>query len=192
MRRARLGDVYGIKVPNGYKVYQWAYSDKKRGDFIRVFDGLYDEVPNNIEEIVLSPHSYIIPFYAARAYRIGLAEFLGNYEVPEQYPLPNYQVRFWINYDQQKVHSITVTGYDNNGKWIWETYDVSRIADLPKKYRDTTLLASCVTPNWLLYLFDNGFDLLHPERFSLGPNPEQKVQIYTDMVNEKLESSRRG
>ena len=40
MRRAKLGDVYCIKVPNGYKIYQWAYSSKKRGDYIRVFDGL--------------------------------------------------------------------------------------------------------------------------------------------------------
>ena len=102
--------------------------------------------------------------------------------MPEQYPLPNYQVHFWINYEQQKVYSITVSGRDNNGEWIWESFDVSKIADLPKEYRDTTLLAGCVTPNWLLYLFDNGFDLNHPERFSTGPNPAAVVQKYTEIV----------
>ena len=45
MRRAKLGDVFAVKVPNGYKIVQWAYHIKKFGRFIRVFDGLYEKIP---------------------------------------------------------------------------------------------------------------------------------------------------
>ena len=46
MRRAKLGDVFAVKVPNGYKIVQWAYRIEKFGNYIRVFDGLYDTLPD--------------------------------------------------------------------------------------------------------------------------------------------------
>ncbi|MBR6646576.1 MAG: hypothetical protein IKL09_03575 [Clostridia bacterium] len=70
MKRAKVGDVYYVKVPNGYKIYQWAYSIPKQGDYIRVFEGLYADVPNEIEEIVQGPHSYIIPSYTKKCIRL--------------------------------------------------------------------------------------------------------------------------
>ena len=181
MRRSKLGDVYYIQVPNGYKLYQWAYSVPRRGDYIRVFDGLYSTIPDDIEKIVLSPHSYIIPFYASRAYRTGLAHFLKNIPVPEEYPLPKYQIHFSIDRRTRKVDSIHVMNADG-GRDVWQWFDVSRVQDLPEPYREITLLNSCVTPNWLLYLFDNGFDLLHPERFFPGEDPEATLQEYTRLV----------
>lgn len=185
MRRARLGDVYCIKVPNGYKLYQWAYRIPRKGDFIRVFSGLYDTIPSNIEEIILSPHSYIISFYASRAYRIGLASFLGNYEVPCEYPFPKYQISFDINWRLQKVEGIHVMNSDDN--WdVWKWYYVSSMKELPEEFQNVTLLNGVLTPNWLLYLFDNGFDLQHIERYHPGPNPSASLQKYTDIINEFL------
>ena len=64
MRRAKLGDVYYFKVPNGYKVVQWAYSIPKDGDYLRVFNGLYKSVPDDITSIVGNPHSYINSRYS--------------------------------------------------------------------------------------------------------------------------------
>lgn len=65
MRRSKLGDVYATKLPNGYKIYQRAYDIPRRGDFVRVFDGLYESIPANVEEIVRGPHSYIVDFFPA-------------------------------------------------------------------------------------------------------------------------------
>ncbi len=191
MKRARVGDVYYAEVPNGYKIIQWAYSIPRRGDYIRVFDGLYSSIPGNIEEIVHSPHSYIISFYASRAYRIGLFHLLGNYDVPEEYPFPKYQIRFRMDSQNQHVEGIHVMNSDGSRN-TWEWHYVGRIEDLPKEYRGTTLLNSCVTPNWLLFLFDNGFDLQHPEKFSVGSNPEVTLRRYTDMVENKLAKRNRG
>ena len=182
MRRAKIGDVYCIRLPNGYKLYQWAYRIPRKGDFIRVFDGLYDSIPQNIESIVSAPHSYIIAFYASRAYRIGLASFLDNYNVPNEYPFPKYQIRFRIDREKQKVYRIHVMNSDDN--WdVWQWYDVSSIKELPQEYQNITLINGVLTPNWLLYLFDNGFDLQHMEKFDPGSNPEMTLQPYTDIVN---------
>lgn len=181
MRKAKLGDVYYIKVPNGYKLYQWAYSIPKRGDYIRVFDGLYASIPDNLKEIVLSQHSYIIAFYASRAYRNGFAHFLGSFPVPENYPFPKYQIRFSID-QNRKVDQIHVMNSDGK-RDVWQWFDVRSVDKLPEAYRNTTLLNSCVTPNWLLYLFDNGFDLKHPERFFLDDDPDTQLQKYNDIIN---------
>lgn len=185
MKRAKLGDVYCIKVPNGYKLFQWAYSVPRKGEYIRVFDGLYDPVPENIEQIVDGPHSYIISFYATRAYRVGLAQLLGNFPVPSQYPFPKFQIRFRIDRNTGQADGIHVMNSDGT-RDVWAWFDVCSITELPEEYRSITLLNGTVTPNWLLYLFDNGFDLLHPERYYLGSNPEDRLQKYGNIVNETL------
>lgn len=185
MRRAKLGDVYSVKVPNGYKLYQWAYSIPKKGDYIRVFPGLYSTVPNNIKQIVLSEHSYIISFNASRAYRIGLVQFVENIPVPDQYPFPKHQIRFSIDHNTRRVDRIHVMNADGT-RDLWQWFNVNSMAELPEEYRTVTLLNSCVTPNWLLYLFDKDFSLDHPERFFLGPDPETAVKEYTSIINDAL------
>ena len=183
MKRAKLGDVYCIKVPNGYKLYQWAYNVPRKGHYIRVFAGLYDSIPVDIEQIVALPHSYIISFYASRAYRIGLAQLLGNYPVPSEYPFPKYQIHFNINDKTKQVNGIHVMNSDGT-RGVWQWFYVNCMKDLPKEYRGCTLLNDHVTPNWLLYLFDNDFNLQQPERFSVGTNPEATLQKYTDIVKQ--------
>ena len=181
MRRAKLGDVYCIEVPNGYKLFQWAYKIPKRGEFMRVFDGLYKTIPNDIEAIVKSQHSYIIAFYIQRAYRIGLAQFLGNYAVPEEYPFPKYQINFSVdsNHKLDAVHVMNSDGKFGVSKW----HEVGSMDELPEPYRDVTLLSSYLTPNWLLYLFDKGFDLKHPERYFPGQDIEEKLKPYDEIIS---------
>ena len=182
MKRAKVGDVYYIKVPNGYKLYQWAYSIPKDGDYIRVFPGLYQEIPKSIAEIVEGSHSYIAPFRTKRAYRIGLSELIGNYPVPEKYPFPDYMVSFSSYSSSGKVFNIRVMG-TNWGLGNRYSYDVSSMEELPMQYRNIKLLNACVSPSWLLYLFDIDFDLTKLEKFWPGPNVEERLQPYTDIVN---------
>lgn len=191
MKRTQLGDVYAIKVPNGYKIIQWAYSIPKKGDYIRVFKGLYDCIPEKIEELVMCPHSYIIYLDIKRAYRIGLAQRLGCYVIPGQYPFPKYQMRFDINHETKKVEAIHVMNSDfarDVNKW----YDVGSVKELPKRFNDTTLLNCSISPSWLMYLFDVGFDLEHPERFSLGIDPELTIQKYEEILQSFLSAPKTG
>ena len=194
MKRAKIGDVYYAKMPNGYKLFQWAYRIPKRGDYIRVFDGLFEDIPDNIAEIVEGPHSYIIGFYTSRAYKIGLVKLIGNYSVPEKYPFPNYRVKFWIN-QKGEVFSIWLTPNNStvNGSLNTLSFPASARNELPSQYRGETLLNSTVPPDMLLYLFDCNFSLTSPNlldpRHTLGNGWESKYQVYEDMVQQALRQS---
>lgn len=196
MRRAKLGDVYSVKVPNGYKLIQWAYHIPKFGSFIRVFDGLYQTTPEDIATIVAGPHSYIADLLVGRAYRIGLLNWLGNYPVPEKYPAPEHQIRFCRDQNNH-IYSIRITKTpiaDGLPRQI--SFPVSSIDELPEQYRSVKLLSSNVSPDWLLYLFDNDFSLHNPDIFSpwihWGNNWRERYQVYIDMVEEAMAKNYAG
>ena len=127
-------------------------------------------------------HSYIIAFYASRAYRNGFAHFLKNLPVPEIYPFPKYQMRFSIDSKTRKVDRIHIMNADG-GRDVWQWFDVGSVDELPEEYREVTLLNGCLTPSWLLYLFDNGFDLQHPERYFFDADSEAILQKYDPLIN---------
>ena len=168
MKRANVGDLYAAHVPNGIKLYQWAYRIPKLGDFIRVFDGLYPELPPNPEEVVQGPHSYIIGYNAGRAYRLGLAERIGNYPVPEEYPYPDHDISFHSCPDGI-VRSIEITRPEDR---FFESFKVGRMCDLPPEFRSSKLMCRRVSPAWMLYLFDIDFSLEDLNRFFPGKTGE--------------------
>lgn len=188
MRRAKIGDVYCFKVPNGLKIVQWAYHIPKRGHYIRVFKGLYDSIPTDIEAIVKAPHCYIIAFDIARAYRIGLAQWLGTYAIPKEYPFPKFRISFWKDY-KDEVFSIWLTPNDISatGNMNIISFTGKSMKDLPDEYQNESLLSDRVSPDWLLYLFDNNFDLNELRRFwpqaVLGETWEQKFKEYGETVD---------
>ena len=184
MRRAQIGDVYSIKLPNGYKIYQWAYDIPRYGYYNRVFSGLFDEIPDNIAEIVSNEHSYIIEFNSKRAYKLGLAQFLGNYPVPEEYPFPKYKFSIGIASDGEVLH-ISVMHTDGTSFGGRQTFKAKTMLDLPEEYQCLTLLNSFVPICWILYLFDIDWS---PKKLSLydpdpsGRNREKKLQKYIDFI----------
>ena len=195
MRRAKLGDAYAVPVPNGYKIIQWAYHVEKYGRYIRVFEGLYDSVPTNIAEIVAGPHDYITSLFVGRAYRIGLLQWLGNFPVPKEYPFPGYSITFCRNQNRQ-IYCITLNKTPVlPGLPRFVNFPVTRVEQLPEEFRNVNLLHDCVSPDWLLYLFDNGFSLKNPDIFypliHWGDNWENRYQVYIDMVESALEKDRR-
>lgn len=184
MRRSKLGDVYSVKLPNGYKLFQRAYDIPRKGRFVRVFDGLYERIPENIGEIVAGPHSYIIGFYASRAYRIGLVQFVENYPVPEEYPFPEYQFKFYQK--PSGKYNITVQTIEvTRGR----CFEVNSMADLPEEFRDLKLLSPCLSPDLILWLFDTNWSLSNLAGFYPGePGEDWDIILkpYSDMVDEAL------
>lgn len=182
MRRAKLGDVYYVKVPNGYKLYQWAYSIPRKGDYIRVFDGLYPEVPDEIERIVQGPHSYIIPCFTKKMYQVGISQFIGNYEIPKEYPFPQNMLWFWRNENTKKTFAIEVMNVFSTREYC-ETFHVDSMSKLPLKHQDEKLINSRVGVPWILYLFDVDFDLTKLDLFSPMGDPEIAFKKYIDIVD---------
>lgn len=194
MRRAMLGDVYVMKLPNGYKIFQWAYLIPRKGEFIRVFDGLYDAIPEDIERIVGGAHSYIIAFYASRAYRIGLASFIANLPVPEKYPFPHYSIEFFLD-SGNRLYFVSVRDLRNPPVGPSTLlFDVTSMKELPLEYREIKLVAGFLSPDLVMCLFDYNFDMDHPERFFpqvvLGGKWKERLEIYSDRVGGLLEKDK--
>lgn len=188
MRRAKIGDVYYMKVPNGYKIYQWAYRIPKEGDYIRVFDGLYNELPDKeyIEKLVKTEHSYIINFNAARAYRTELAFLIDNYLVPEEYPFPDYML---------SIHNIdnNIYKYEFNCVSDWNEGDrffIRNINELPKKYKKIKLLNVYLPASWIMYLFDIGFEISKPWLLDPEAPWDKSLMKYQKNVDKALEKER--
>ena len=187
MRRAKIGDVYYMKVINGYKIYQWAYRVPRRGDYIRVFDGLYSELPDKkyIEELVKTEHSYIINFNAGRAYRTELAYLIDNFPIPEEYPFPDYMVHIAPHKDN--VFCFQVDGIQNPNDWGY--FYVNSINDLPERFGNIKLLNSYLSASWIMYLFEVGFDLTKPKLFwpGLVEGGKEITEKYQKIVDAALE-----
>ena len=183
MRRSKIGDVYSAKLPNGYKLFQRAYDVPRIGRFVRVFDGLYESIPDNIAEIVAGPHSYVIDFYASRAYRIGLIQFVENYPVPEKYPFPEYQFRYYSLGDSGK-YRVQVMRPDIRD---FQQFTVSRLDELPEPFKGLTLYGARFSPDWVLYLFNVNWNPTTLENYTPGRSHQEFeaiLQPYTDWVEE--------
>lgn len=177
MKRAKLGDLYCMKVPNGYKLYQWAYRIPQIGDYIRVFPHLYDEIPDELERIIESEHSYITGFAAGKAYRKKLSKLLGNFPVPEKFHFPEYKLA--SNFSGEKIRiedsmtSMPLCEYCNN------------INELPNRYRDVTMISGFLPPAWLMYLFDTDFDLTDWSKYWPRAAIDKYIELYEKMLKEE-------
>ena len=175
MKRAKIGDVFYVKGPNGYKLYQWAYT-VRIGDLIRVFGGLYDTIPENIEELVTQPHDYVIATEPKFLYRLKLAHLIGNSKVPEEYPEPEFDIS-WVITSTGKVFRIYVR--QTKAPWDVRKFDVSRMDELPIEYQNEKMIGDVVSLDWLLYLFDTDWNLKRLEKFY----PFEKIHLYSDIYN---------
>lgn len=164
MKRTKIGDVYAFKTMRGYRIMQWAYRIEKIGDFVRVFPNFYQEIPVDIESIVFSDCSYIIPFYISRLYRKGLLELLYSAPIDSIPPFPEY----FINYrNYGKEGSFVISEFKNLSNFeVFEGYPDGR--GLPEKYKDVNLINGFVDPTWFIYLLTSDFDMQHWDLFFPG------------------------
>ena len=189
MRRAKIGDVYAVPLRNGYKIIQWAYLVPKRGHYIRVFPEIYQSIPNDIQDIVKGPHSYILGFYVPRAYRIGLIQFIDNVPVPEEYPLPEIMLRPLVD-DDGKLYGIQYTNFSNF--YDLKTVYTRKASRVPRKYRGYNFINSYPPPAWLFYFFEYGYDMdhLYLEFPGLIPGGCECMDYYQKIVDEAMEKDR--
>ena len=182
MKRAKIGDVYFVKVSKGYKLYQWAYTIPQKGDYIRVFEGIYKMIPCEIEKIVQGPHAYIIPCFTKKMYQVGISHLIGNYEVPKEYPFPKNMLWFWQDEATNKTFAIEVMDVFSTREYC-ETFKVDKMSKLPPQHRGEKLINSRVGVPYMLYLFDVDFDLSKLDLFSPKGDPEIALKKYIDIVN---------
>lgn len=94
MKKAQIGDVFGIETPKGIGYFQYVYLNPKDDiELIRVFPGLYAEEPQRMEDIVLQQEVYFVQFPVRAAYRRKIIRLIGHYEVPSEIEVPPKQMR---------------------------------------------------------------------------------------------------
>jgi hypothetical protein len=197
MRRAKLGDVYAMHLPNGIKIFQWAYHIPKYGKYIRVFDGLYQTIPADLNQIVQGEHSYIICCDVSAAYRIGLIDFLENVPVPVTYEFPLYRINFWF-YDLTDKFGVwirpTIAHSSENINKIFSYDNLDSLKELPVEFQNIKLMNCYVSFAYLMYLFEYDFTFDNPRRFKpgyvLGEKAEAVLTGYEDQVNRLWEADR--
>ena len=197
MRRAKIGDVYAMHLPNGIKIFQWAYHIPRYGKYIRVFDGLYQTIPTDLAQIVQGEHSYIICCDVNAAYRIGLIKFLENIPVPATYTFPLYRIDFWF-YDLTDRFGVwirpTIMHPHENSNKIFSYEDLDSVNDLPVEYQGVKLMDCYVSLAYLMYLFEYDFTFNNPRRFKpgyvLGEKAEAVLRGYEAQVNRLLEADK--
>lgn len=182
MKRSKLGDVFAIKLPNGYKLFQRAYDIPRAGRFIRVFDGLFPDIPNNVAEIVAGPHSYILHFDTMKAYRCGLAQLVGNYQVPGAYPFPEYMFKFSKNADGKTLRIAVVTTDVTD----LHVFNVKNWAEIPEEFQDLSLLWPVFSVAKVLYMFDTNWSPSQIFDFS-APGLDEGFVSRQDVYLELLE-----
>lgn len=182
LKRIKLGDVFAVSLPNGIKLYQWAYTGTRWGECIRVFPNLYEQIPSNLEELVCNPHSYVLSFDVKQAYRRGLSTKIGNYLVPKEYPFPDYVIRWTELYPPNKKR-FRINFHNFEDLKIVDSFLVDSINEVPKEYQGNCILGSIYSPDWVLYLFDIDFDLYKLEHIYLGDHAEKYQNLLNSMLS---------
>ena len=115
-------------------------------------------------------------------YQIGISKLIGNYKIPEEYPFPENMLWFWRDAKTKKTTAIEVMNVFSTFDYC-ETFDVSRMSDLPPKHQGEKLINAHVGVPYLLYLFDVDFDLTKLDLFSPIGDPEIALKKYIDIVD---------
>ena len=72
-------------------------------------------------------------------YQIGISKLIGNYKIPEEYPFPENMLWFWRDAKTKKTTAIEVMNVFSTFDYC-ETFDVSRMSDLPPKHQGEKLI----------------------------------------------------
>ena len=164
MKRTKLGDVYALKTERGYRIIQWAYHIEKYGNFVRVFPNFYQDIPSDIEAVLFTEHSYILPFAISKLYKTGLLELICSASTDSIPPFPEYDITY-RDYGKEGCFEVCEF-YRHQHFECFDGYPDGR--GLPEKYKDVKLINGCVDPIWFIYLLTSDFDLQHRDLFYPG------------------------
>jgi len=178
MKKAQLGDVYAFRTERGYRIIHWAYYKEKHGKFVRIFPGFFDEIPNNIDEIINGECAYIICFDAPKAYKKGIFILLKNSPVSDKYPFPKYDINYHDYDDYGEFEICEFLCHQNFEEFRGNPTGKG----LPPKYQNIKLINAIVDPIWFLYLLSSDFDLHHWNLFYPGDKWEEYEKKYGDMI----------
>lgn len=90
MVKFELGDIFEIETSKGKGYFQCVHSDELRGELIKVFNHLFLNKPENIENILFDYDFYYLGFPLESAYRKKIVQKVGYMSLPKNFKIPKY------------------------------------------------------------------------------------------------------
>jgi len=149
MNKIRIGDLFEISTPKGKAYFQYVFELNGIGSLIRVFDGLFDTVPEKLYEIVNNEEKFFVYFPLKYALKYNVVRKVLSSNVPGSVQIP------------KKMRTPNV---DKNGKILfWHIVDVETLQrevvynlnDLQKNFSpwgvwNDTILIERLSSGWTL------------------------------------------
>jgi len=90
MPRVKIGDIVEITTNEGYAYAQYTHKHQLYGALLRVFEGIYESRPSDLEEVVRHKVAFSCFFPLGTAVHRKIVSIVGNVPVPEtlqQFPI---------------------------------------------------------------------------------------------------------
>lgn len=148
-RRPKIGDVFELRVKDGFAYIQYSHKHTippRFGTLVRVLPGVFAERPQDVSAIVNSREVFFQFIWLAHDVRAGNLTFLGNFELPvwcSDFPLFRDGI---INPKTGAVHQWWL--WDGSKEWmIKELTDAQRHLSL-RRICDIEFLRDLIDTGW--------------------------------------------
>lgn len=88
MTKIKIGDVFKINTPNGEAYLQYVHEDETIGELVRILPGVYEKLPENLNEIVVGKEAYLLHCPLKPAIRHKIIEAISNYDISQDFKIP--------------------------------------------------------------------------------------------------------
>lgn len=89
MKKLRIGDIFEITTPVGKAYLHYIYENPSIGSLIRILQGLHQNTPDDIHNLVCSQEQFMIFFPLAAAYKKNIVQNVGFFPA-ERYTKPQF------------------------------------------------------------------------------------------------------
>jgi hypothetical protein len=129
MKKLIIGDIFEIATSKGNAYLHYAFKDNTLGDLIRVLPGLYQNIPLDLDKLVLGEEDYFLYFPVCLACRRKLVIKVGHNSV-KSYSKPKFmrsdeylngEFRCWhiINSETWKRESVQILSTEQKKLSAW-------------------------------------------------------------------------
>lgn len=145
----KIGDVFEIVTPKGKAYIQYVFKNETLGELIRVLQGVYEQRPQNLEEIVNKSEQYFIHFPVKVANKQRIIELSGNFELPPNLEIPK-KFRTLRKDKDGNIIGWQIIDYDS-----WQRETVNKLSGQQQELSpwgtwNDTLLIERITQGWTL------------------------------------------
>jgi len=149
MARLKVGDVFEIVTPKGKAYIQYVFNNDTIGELIRVLQGVYENQPQNLAEIVNKNEEYFVHFPVKAANKQKIIELIGNFELPHDLDIPKKFRTLKKDRDGNLI-GWQIVDYDT-----WQRETVNKLSEQQQELSpwgtwNDTLLVERITQGWTL------------------------------------------